>query len=49
MLYEENKDITYISRWMRKPVKVFIKTMNRFGLRTEQMNKWTNIENKQLD
>ena len=38
MLYEENKDITYISRWMRIPAKVFTKAKNRynFGLRTEQ-------------
>ena len=39
MLYEEKKDITYISRWMRKPAKIFIKAMNRFGLRTEELNK----------
>ena len=41
MLYEENKDITYISRWIRIAAKLFIKQWIGifFGLRTEEMNK----------
>ena len=44
MLYKENKDITYISRWMRMPIKIFIKQWIGiiFGLKnrtTEEMNK----------
>ena len=41
MIYEENKDIAYISRWMNIPTNVFIKKWIGifFGLRTEEMNK----------
>ena len=51
MLYEENKDITYISRWMRIPVKVFIKAMNRYNFwvknrRNEQIIKINNHINR---
>ena len=45
MLYEDNKDITYISRWMRMSAKVFIKVMNRW-LRTKKMNKIIKINNQ---
>ena len=51
MLYEENKDITYISRWMRIPAKVFIKAMNRYNFwvknrRNEQITKINNQINR---
>ena len=44
MLYEENKDITYISRWMRITEKVSIKAMNMYNFwvrnrRNEQIMK----------
>ena len=51
MLYEENKDTTYISRWMRIPTKVFIKVMNRYiflikNRRNEQIMKINNQINR---
>ena len=30
MLNDDNKDIVYVSRWMRIPQKFFIKLMNRY-------------------
>ena len=41
MLYEENKEITYISRWVRISAMVFIKELIGliFEERTEEMNK----------
>ena len=35
MIYEENKDIDYVSKWLRIPIKKFILCMNRY-------NKWIN-------
>ena len=42
ILYEESEDIIYISRWIRIPVKIFVKAINRHNL-------WVkNRKNKQL-
>ena len=30
MLNDDNKDIVYVSRWMRIPPKTFIKLMNKY-------------------
>ena len=41
MIYEENKDIDYVSKWRRIPIKKFILCMNRY-------NKWINNRNKDV-
>ena len=40
MFYEENKDIDYISNWLRIPIKKFIRCMSRY-------KKW--VENRSKD
>ena len=30
MLFEEKKDIRYVSKWMRIPVKLFITSLNKY-------------------
>ena len=40
MLYEENNDVTCISRWARIPTNIFIKVINMYNKKkTEEMNK----------
>ena len=51
MLYGDKKDITYISKWLRIPTKIFIKAMNRYNLwvnnrRNEQIIKINNQINR---
>ena len=41
MIYEENKDIDYVSKWLRIPIKKFILCMNRY-------NKWINNRSKDV-
>ena len=41
MIYEENKDIDYVSKWLRIPIKKFILCMNRY-------NKWINNRGKDV-
>ena len=41
MIYKENKDIDYISKWLRIPIKKFILCMNRY-------NKWINNRSKDV-
>ena len=41
MIYEENKDIDYVSKWLRIPIKKFILCMKRY-------NKWINNRSKDV-
>ena len=41
MIYEENKDIDYVSKWLRISIKKFILCMNRY-------NKWINNRSKHV-
>ena len=41
MIYEENKDIDYVLKWLRIPIKKFILCMNSY-------NKWINNRSKDV-
>ena len=41
MIYKEDKDIDYVSKWLRIPIKKFILCMNRY-------NKWINNRSKDV-
>ena len=47
MIYEENKDIDYVSKWLRIPIKKFILCMNRYNKLINIRSKDVQTKNKQ--
>ena len=47
MFYEENKDIDYISKWIRIPIKKFIRCMSRYKKWVENRSKDVQAKNQQ--
>ena len=47
MFYEENKDIDYISKWLRIPMKKFIWCMSRYKKWVENRSKDVQVKNQQ--
>ena len=47
MFYEENKDIDYISKWLRIPIKKFIRCMSRYKKWVENRSKDVQAKNQQ--
>ena len=47
MFYEENKDINYISKWLRIPMKKFIRCMSRYKKWVENRSKDVQAKNQQ--
>ena len=47
MIYEENKDIDYISKWLRIPIKKFIRCMSRYKKWAENRSKDVQAKNQQ--
>ena len=47
MFYEENKDIDYISKWLRIPIKKFIRCMSRYKKWVENRSKDVQVKNQQ--
>ena len=48
MIYEENKDIDYVSKWLRIPIKKFILCMNRCNKWIYNRSKDVQTKNKQI-
>ena len=46
MIYEENKDIDYVSKWLRIPIKKFILCMNRYNIWINNRCKDVQTKNK---
>ena len=47
MFYKENKDIDYISKWLRIPIKKFIRCMSRYKKWVENRSKDVQAKNQQ--
>ena len=47
MFYEENKDIDYISKWLKIPMKKFIRCMSRYKKWVENRSKDVQAKNQQ--